>query len=108
MLLYGNARNIQDQCVIYNFTSYIEGYRRLNLIPPNSLGASSEYEFDQRYMEFILSNDYNFVEFFNIIYNLYSGQDVYIIISDDPWSETLVESLLKLIQQRYGDRKSVV
>lgn len=102
MLYYGNAKNIQDQCIILNFTSYIEGYRRLNLIPPNSLGASSEYDFDVLYMQYIMSNDINFVEFFSIINLLYTGNDVYIIVSDDDWSETLIESLLKLIQQRYG------
>lgn len=102
MLYYGNASNIQDQCVVLNFTSYIEGYRRLNLIPPNSLGASSEYDFDILYMQYIMSDDMRFVEFFNIISLLYTGRDVYIIVSDDDWSETLIESLLKLIQQRYG------
>lgn len=102
MLYYGNAKNIQDQCVVLNFTSYIEGYRRLNLIPPNSLGASSEYDFDVLYMQYIMSNDMIFAEFFTIINLLYMGNDVYIIISDDDWSETLIESLLKLIQQRYG------
>ena len=102
MLYYGNSQNIQEQCVVFNFTSYIEGYRRLNLIPPNSLGASNEYEFDQLYMDYIMRYDFRFVEFFNIIYYLYSGQDVYLVISDDSWSEVLIESLLKLIQQRYG------
>lgn len=102
MLYYGNAQNIQDQCVVFNFTSYIEGYRRLNLVPPNSLGASNEYQFDQLYMDYIFSNDSLFAELFTIINCLYIGASVYIIISEDPWSETLIESILKMIQQRYG------
>lgn len=102
MLYYGNARNIQDQCVILNFTSYIEGYRRLYLLPPNSLGASSEYQFDQLYMQYIFSNDSIFFEFFSLITLLNEGKDIYIIVSDDDWSQMLIESLLKLIQQRYG------
>jgi hypothetical protein len=102
MLLYGDARNIQDQCVVLNYTSYIEGYRRLNLLPPNSLGASSDYQFDQLYMQYILSNDALFIEFFSLIEMLRNGRDVYIIVSNDDWSEQLIESLLKLIQQRYG------
>jgi hypothetical protein len=102
MLLYGDSRNIQDQCEIFNFTSYIEGYRRLCLLPPNGLGASTEYEFDQIYMNYILGNDSNFVAFFNIIQLLRAGRDVYLIVSNDDWSEMIIESLLKLIQQRYG------
>lgn len=103
MLFYGNAKNIQDQCEVLNFTSYIEGYRRLYIIPPNSLGASSEYNFDVLYMQYIMSNDLIFCEFFTIIYSLYTGKDVYLIVSDEEdWAETLNESLLKLIQQRYG------
>ena len=33
--------------------------------------------------------------------NIYYGRSVYLIISNDNWSELLIESLLKLIQQRY-------
>lgn len=102
MLYYGNARNIQDQCVVLNFTSYIEGYRRLYLIPPNSLGASNDYQFDVLYMQYIFENDPIFFEFFSLMDLLNRGCDVYIIISDDDWSIMLIESLLKLIQQRYG------
>lgn len=102
MLYYGNARNIQDQCQVFNFTSYIEGYRRLDLIPPNSLGASTEFEFDVLYMQYIMGDDYKFFQMFTIVEMLHSGIDVYIIISDDEWSENLIESFLKLLQQRYG------
>ncbi len=102
MLLYGNHLNIQSQCVVYNLTSFIEGYERLRIIPPNNLGASTEYEFDQLYASWILNNDVIFFEFFKIINMLMNGFDVYLIISEDPWSENILESLLKLIQQRYG------
>lgn len=106
MLMYGNADNIVlsgGNCVVYNLTSLREGYRKLpSLIPPNELGAMSGREFDIAYMNYIMSNDIVFVEFFGIIYSLYTGADVYIIVSDDDWSENLVESLIKWIQQRYG------
>ena len=102
MLLYGNKNNIQDQCVVFNFTSLIEGYNKLLLVPPNNLGANSEYEFDVRYMHYILDNDMIFISLMQIIYNLYINNNVYLIVSEDEWSEVLIESLLKLIQQRYG------
>ncbi len=102
MLYYGNSRNIQDQCVIFNFTSYIEGYRRLPLLPPNNLGAVNEYHFDCLYMQYIISDDMRFSILFSLVSLLHQGTDVYLIISEDDWSEVLIESLLKLIQQRYG------
>lgn len=102
MLLYGDASNIQEQCTILNLSSYIEGYQKLNLLPPNSLGATTEYQFDQLYAKSIMEDDYLFSQMFSIIYLLSIGQDVYIIVSNDDWSENIIESLLKLIQQRYG------
>ncbi|MCM1197193.1 MAG: hypothetical protein NC310_09035 [Roseburia sp.] len=102
MLYYGDASNIQDQCTILNLSSFIEGYQKLNLLPPNSLGATNEYQFDQLYAKSIMEDDYLFSQMFSIIYLLSIGQDVYIIISNDDWSENVAESLFKLIQQRYG------
>lgn len=89
---------------VYNLTSLAERYApfRIPLVPPNSLGSNSEYEFDVNYMHWILDNDGNFCTFMNIIVDLYKGTDVFIITSEDEWSEILTESLMKLIQQRYG------
>lgn len=103
MLYYGTAQNIQDQCLVLNFTSLIQGYRRWELLPPNNaICISSEYEFDIAYMHYILDNDITFIEFFQMIRMLYIGIDIYLIISEDNWCEMILESLLKLIQQRYG------
>lgn len=100
--LYGDAANIQPDCVVINFNSLIEGFPSANLLPPNNLGAISEYDFDVKYMNWILCNDTNFINFMNIIMEIYYGRDVYLIITKDDWGFTLIESLLKLIQQRYG------
>ena len=103
MLMYGNGLNVIDTGIVYNITSLKEGYHRLqSLIPPNSLGVFTGKDFDIAYANYIFANDYVFKEFFDIIYALYNGVDVYLIVSDDDWSENLIESLLKLIQQRYG------
>jgi hypothetical protein len=37
-----------------------------------------------------------------MIIDLYNGIDIFIVVSEDDWSQTITESLLKLIQQRYG------
>ena len=111
IFMYGNYQSANMVCnntdtsrlIIYNFSSLNERYQKLYLIPPNYLGANNEYDFDIKYMNWIFSNDNVFVEFMKIIMNLYTANDVFLVISqDDEWSRILIESLLKLIQQRYG------
>jgi hypothetical protein len=79
-----------------------EGFTPLRLLPPNSIGRFTDRDFDIAYMNYILGNDNVFCEFFQVIYNLYLGKDVFIIAAKEDWSENVLESLLKLIQQRYG------
>ena len=102
--LYGDFNLIpkDEPYSIFNFTSLVEGYQDSHLIPPNNLGAISEYDFDMRYMHYIMDHDGNFVNFMNIVNEIYYGHNVFLIISYNDWSINLVESLLKLIQQRYG------
>ena len=107
MLMYGpaSAADIKfgGKGVMYNLSSMREGFISLQaLIPPNTIGRLTDREFDIAYANYIMSNDTLFCIFFQIIYNLYIGKDVFIIISTEDWSENLLESLLKLIQQRYG------
>ncbi len=103
--LYGHQRYIprDENFTVFNFSSLGEGMRDCNLIPPNNLGAINEYDFDLKYANYILGNDGIFINFMNIICELYYGHNVYIATSEGmDWSNTLLESLLKLIQQRYG------
>ena len=107
MLMYGpaSAADIKfgGKGVMYNLSSMREGFISLQaLIPPNTIGRLTDREFDIAYANYIMSNDTLFCIFFQIIYNLYIGKDVFIIVSIEDWSENLLESLLKLIQQRYG------
>lgn len=109
MLMYGPDTNtvlslkFSGQGVVYNLTSLKEGYTNLRLLlPPNAIGKFTSRDFDIAYANYIMNNDAVFAEFFQIIYNLYIGLDVFIIYSDHSWSEDILESLLKLIQQRYG------
>lgn len=107
MLMYGpaSAADIKfgGKGVMYNLSSMREGFISLQaLIPPNTIGRLTDREFDIAYANYIMTNDTLFCIFFQIIYNLYIGKDVFIIVSTEDWSENLLESLLKLIQQRYG------
>lgn len=116
MLIVGDARiadailmNGRANTIIFNFTSLAERYpNRLDLIPPNSLGANTERDFDINYMNWIFYNNAQFVALMQIINNLYNGMDVFLAISKDDWSMMTVESLLKLIQQRYGINSIII
>lgn len=107
MLMYGNSIILKEileipDVRVYNFSSLREGFPRLNLMPPHTLGANTEYEFDVNYANYIMSNDIIFMNFMTIVMELYYGHSVYLLISEDEWSQLLVDSLMKLIQQRYG------
>lgn len=105
--MYGDGMVIKDilqipNTKVYNFSSLKEGFVRLNLLPPHTLGSNSEYEFDVNYMNYILGNDLIFMNFMVIILEIYNGNNVYLLVSNDEWSQLLIDSLMKLIQQRYG------
>ena len=107
MLMYGPTRCLpyidKDTFVIYNLSGMIEGYDSIqSLIPPNELGRMDSYEFDVNYFNYVMYNDPIFLTFFRIIQSLYTGRSVYIISDEADWSENLVESIFKIIQQRYG------
>lgn len=110
MLMYGYDRDdiinisFSGSGIIYNLASMKEGFIKLQkLIPPNELGRFTDRDFDIAYANYIMLNDEVFCEFFQIIYNLYIGKDVFIIYTaSENWAENIIESLLKLIQQRYG------
>lgn len=104
MLFYGTGKYIPDDCKVYNLNSMKEGFPRFKfLVPPNQLGKFLDRDFDIAYFNYIFQNDNVFYEFFSIIYELYINNDVYILVdSSMDWAENIGESLLKVIQQRYG------
>ena len=115
ILMYGTPDAVQyvDKCKIYNFNSLLDGYEPLYLTPPREVGiygmngtmgytGYNEYQFDVNYMKYIIGNDGPFMQLMRIIMELYEGHNVFLIVSPDDWSTALIESLMKLIQQRYG------
>ena len=107
MILYGPSSCLpyidRDRFHVFNLTGLIETGDSLKiLIPPNELGRTDSFEFDVNYYNYIMGNNTIFVTFFRIIQILYSGKSVFIIYDNAEWSEGLMESLLKVIQQRYG------
>lgn len=108
MLMVGTIQHLflTDNTVILNFCSLNEWYPRLHLFPPNYVKENllnyAEYEFDLEYANWIISNDDAFIDFMQIVYPLYEGKDVFLLVSDDPILDMYTQSLLKFIQQRYG------
>ena len=58
--------------------------------------------YDIEYANFILGNTQQRIEFLYMIYQLQIGNDVLISIGDYPGMYEMAESLLKMIQTRYG------
>ena len=58
--------------------------------------------YDIEYANFILGNTQQRIEFLYMIYQLQIGNDVLISIGDYPGMYEMSESLLKMIQTRYG------
>lgn len=111
MLLIGNYNVIG---AAYNILSIKNKYIHvLNLssanlsIKPSSLfyvpkSTNESNSYDIEYANFIFQNTQQRIEFLYAIYQLQIGNPVLIMIGDYPGMYEMAESLLKLIQTRYG------
>ena len=111
MLLIGNYNVIG---AAYNILSIKNNYIHvLNLssanlsIKPSSLfyvpkSTNESNSYDIEYANFIFQNTQQRIEFLYAIYQLQIGNPVLIMIGDYPGMYEMAESLLKLIQTRYG------
>ena len=59
-------------------------------------------EFDMRYAELLLSQPQMFHSLFSIVYYNYIGYLVIVLVQRDRYRDCIMESIMKLIQQRYG------
>jgi len=104
MLMYGSyiPNNIDSSTLIFNLASFSETpLPKLQfLIPP--IPHSSSYEFDMAYANYLMSNDNAFVELYSLMMELEKGNDIFLLLSNFDWTENIIESLYKFIQQRYG------
>jgi hypothetical protein len=106
------------QVVKYNLSSYYNDAPTLEaLIPtPNCipseviLGDATDPSFDIEYHNYIINNQNPFMEFMSIIIPAYTSPDtlVQVMIRASNFRDVITESLLKLIQQRYGYNACIV
>ena len=107
MLIIGNKECIPDNYkgnyVIFSLLLDRTGYPPLDILPPANVVNYGDREFDILYLDWIFNNDSVFFEFFNkVVYNLYLGFNVYIICERNDLFDPTLESILKIVQQRYG------
>lgn len=106
MLLVGSIKCLPEdfgKFLILNLSSLVEGFPKVHLVPSVQTQYNNDKEFDIAYANYIFSNDYAFMEFMKIIYPLYEGKDVFLLVSrNEDTYDIVTESLCKLIQQRYG------
>ena len=96
-MMYNKNRNIH----IINLSSADIQYKPSSLFyVPKSTTESSSY--DNEYAAFIFQNTQQRIEFLYMIHQLQIGNPVMIMIGTYPGMLEMAESLLKLIQLRYG------
>lgn len=93
---------ISENMLVFNFSGYDMKCIKLDVYPPSTMNFLDDKEYDMNYANYILNNDNIFCNLFDIIYLLYEGVNIYILITRTPNVDIINESLLKFIQQRYG------
>lgn len=112
MLFLGDYNCIPDidNLIIYNLSSLAEGYPRVDILPPvEDVNYTDDLGFDIFYCNYIMMNDSIFYEFFSkIMYPLYNGQDIFLIVTRNIFYDRISETITKFIQQRYQYLSAII
>lgn len=92
--------------IIYNLSSYKEGYPTLPSVMNIYFGYQhiiNDDAFFSMFYNAVMASPAAFSEIFSLVYNSYMDLDVFVLISSDTSSrDILTESIMKFIQIRYG------
>lgn len=91
------------KCTIYNLTSFVEGFERLDILPGKDfiLTEENDHMFDIQYANFLLSQ--RMPEIMKMMCRVYNGLTVYLMVyHDNGYFDMMLESIIKFIQSRYG------
>ena len=98
--------------VLLNLSSFYSGHINIThliakISPINNTGMPmpefvNSVEFDMQYASAVLNNPELFGSLINIMLRSYEGYLVCILVQRDPYRDAVMESLIKLIQQRYN------
>ena len=108
-----NLVNMIKNPTVVNLSSYYGGYIDIsNLITtiskiPNNTGMKiNEYiyspAFDYNFASAVINDPYLFSSLMLIMTKCYEGENIVILVSRDEYRDAVMESLIKLIQVRYG------
>lgn len=106
--LAGNVKFLFPNIEILNLSSFNENYPRVALMPPPDLFCIGDDELDIGFFNYIFGNDYIFMELMKIIMPLYFGRDICILVTENETLDKITESILKIIQSRYGYNSTIV
>lgn len=115
-LIFSNYKMLQDsrfppdkkeKYIVYNLNSLYEGpFKLASLMPINfaiNTNNIDSREFDRNYAVYLQQNDQAFLDLMKILYPLYEGDNVLILVNMQiEINEVIVESLIKYLQQMYG------
>lgn len=87
---------------IFNFSSFVEGFPRLNNLLPTKIDVSTEESFDMSYFNYIMRNDFAFMDMMYVVNEIFKGNNVYLIINHSDFYDKLIESFVEVLKQRYG------
>lgn len=101
---------IDDKFIVLNLSSFYSGYDSItNLITMPLINYNTPMnqfvdtpEFDLLYANNIFNNIELFRDLMKIMIYAYEGFTVVILVNRDPYRDTIMESLIKIIQERYG------
>ena len=114
MLIFGPYNAIQYPYVqmVFNLSSLTQDIPRLpGLIPPINGLIIDEKDFDMWYYNYVLNNPEPFKSMMSILLSMYDGYITYVCIGEyimDPYMSIINESFMKILQQRYGIKYSIV
>lgn len=106
------AQYFKKKTIIYNLSSLYSGYKdatclitNMNIINNTGIPTNNYVEtvdFDIQYANAIMQDPLMFTTFMDIIQCDYIGYNALILVYREYYRDTVMESLCKLIQQRYG------
>ena len=108
----GSIPNIPDNYKVYNLSSVYQMGVSVHDLIPNPFGLNidiNSQEFDVYVFNTIFANERLFAIFLQMVNDVFNGNDIYIMIDDNVELKiALSESVIRIIQQRYGLEYSIV
>lgn len=96
-------------CIPFNYSGMKEDITQLGLLPDIEIpdygdGPIFDKDFDMQYYEWIFSSELRFCRLMHMLETMHNGAEIFIVVSEDSWTNVLTESFFDVLHQRYGIR----